>query len=159
MSEDAAGRRYAIDLFNQTWELIEKSDRSPDEDLEMLLSAAASRWHWGEVGGGPEQTATGDWQLAHVASLLGFGSLALPFAERSLRTALAEEWSGWRLASAYEGVARAYAALGDADLRLQHVTLATQALEQEADDEDRAVIATQIASIPPVSGAPAGPVG
>jgi hypothetical protein len=36
-------RRYAIDPFNETWRLIDKLDRSPDEDLAMLLCAAASR--------------------------------------------------------------------------------------------------------------------
>ena len=62
-----------------------------------------SRWHWAQVGG-PEQIATGDWQVARVASLLGVTDLALVFAQRSLDTTTAEGWDGWRLASAYEGM-------------------------------------------------------
>jgi hypothetical protein len=33
----------------------------------MLLCTMASRLHWGR-GGSPEQVATGDWQVAHVAA-------------------------------------------------------------------------------------------
>ena len=78
-----AHRYFAIATFNATWELIEKLGRTPDEDAAMLQSAFASRWHWGFVGG-PEQLATGDWQIAHVASLLGFGLVAQTYALRGI---------------------------------------------------------------------------
>ena len=35
--------------------------------------------------GGPEEVATGDWQVADVASLLGLVDIALVFAERNLQ--------------------------------------------------------------------------
>lgn len=140
-------RRLARDLFNRTWELIEKPDRTGDEDVEMLLCAMASRWHWGEIGGS-EPVATGDWQVAHVASLLGLGELAVTFAKRHLASALDERWDGWRLASAYEGMARACAALGDAAGLARHYAEAEAALAHEPDEDDRAVIESQLATIP-----------
>jgi hypothetical protein len=140
-------RRFATQAFNATWELIEKSDRSADDDLEMLATAATSRWHWGKVGD-PEHIATSDWQVGHVACLLGMPNLALPFAERNLRAAAAHSWDGWRLASAHEGVARALATAGDVSGRDHHVALAREALAREPDDEDREIIAAQIDSIP-----------
>lgn len=155
MSDDTH-RGLAVELFNQAWDLIDKTDRSPDEGLEMLLAAAASRWHWGRAGG-PEQWAAGDWQVSHCASLLGFSDLALAFAARNLATAEAERWTGWRLASAHEGVARACAAAGDWDGRDRHVALCQKALDDEPDADDRAVIAGQLATIPlmtPRSGEP-----
>ncbi len=63
-------RRLATSLFNSTWDLIEQAERSEEDNAEMLLSAITSCWHWGQVGG-PEQVATGDWQVSHVAALLG----------------------------------------------------------------------------------------
>jgi hypothetical protein len=145
--QDAWHRAFAPALFNATWQLIEKEGRSEDDDLAMLLSAAGSRWHWGRVGG-PEQQASGDWQVAHVLSLLGEGSLALRFARRNLATATENDWTGWRLASAHEGVARAYATIGDTAQRDEHIAAAEQALAAETDHEDRKVIADQLASIP-----------
>ncbi len=107
-------KRFAKTLFNSTWDLIDKPGRTGDEDIEMLLSAIASQWHWGRVGG-LEQVATGDWLVGHVASLVGLGELARTFASRNLAIALDEGWDGWRLAPAHEGVALACAVLGNSD--------------------------------------------
>ena len=140
-------RTTAVEQFNATWDLIDRADRSDDDDLDMVLSAMTSRWHWGRVGGA-QQRATGDWQVAHVLSLLGQGPLALRFARRNLATASAEGWSGWRLASAHEGMARASAAAGDWPGRAEHVAAAEAALAAEPNDGDRAAIADQLASVP-----------
>jgi hypothetical protein len=142
-------RHFGASLFNAAWELIDRPNRSPDDDVEMLLAAAASRWHWGRVGGHAE-VATGDWQLAHVASLLGMSELALVFARRNLEAATSSGWAGWRLASAHEGMARACAAAGDADGRAEHFGAAERALAGETDAEDARVIAGQLATVPQV---------
>lgn len=118
--------------------------------MMMLLTAMASRWHWDSIGADAQRRA-GDWQVAHVASLLGLGELALLFAQRALASAQAEGVDGWALASAHEGMARAYAALGNAEGRAQHVTAAQAALDREQDEPDRDVIASQLATVPEVS--------
>jgi hypothetical protein len=142
-------KKIGAALFNGAWDLIEKTDRTADEDLEMLTMAMASRWHWGQVGG-PSQLATGDWQVARTASLIGLGDLALRFASRNMATTEAEGWDGWRLASAHEGLARAYATLGDAEGRARHLAAAGAALEREPDAEERRIIEGQLATVPEV---------
>jgi DNA-binding transcriptional MerR regulator len=63
---DAAGhRRLAVDLFNHTWTLIEKEERTPAEIDEMIHSAHASRYHWSKVGTGAN-LARGEWQVSRV---------------------------------------------------------------------------------------------
>lgn len=138
-------------MFNRAWDLIEKQGRSADDDVEMLLCAAAARWHWGQAGGA-ERVATGDWQVGHVAALLGLGDLAQMFARRNLDAALRHEWDGWRLASAHEGMARALVVSGDGAGRDRHVGLARAALEREPDDQERAIIAGQLTSVPESAG-------
>ena len=140
-------RKFGRALFNDCWDLIGSSSRDSDDDVEMLLCAAASRWHWSRVGGA-EEIATGDWQIAHVASLLGLGDLALRFAERNLAIAAAEGWDGWRLASAHEGMARAWAAAGDSARRARHLEFGRQALDREEDAETRVAIAEQLDAVP-----------
>lgn len=150
MAADEVHREIGVNRFNATWDLIDMGrKRSPDDDVEMLLSAMTSRWHWGRVGG-PEEMTTGDWQIAHVASLLGLGDLALLFASRNLTTAEAQGWDGWRLASAHEGMARASAVRGDAIGRQRHVDAAQAALAREPDAEESMIIAEQLASVPQV---------
>ncbi len=143
-------RDVGVDRFNATWDLIDAKDHSADDDVELLLSAMTSRWHWGQAGG-PEEISTGDWQVAHAASLLGLGELALLFARRNLATAEAQGWTGWRLASAHEGMARASAVAGDAEGRAAHLAAAEAALAAEPDAEERQVIAGQLATVPALS--------
>jgi hypothetical protein len=143
-------RWLGAQLFNRTWDLIDKVDRSGDDDTEMLLAAMASRWHWGQVGT-VEQVATGDWQVAHVFGLVGDPEVVVRFARRHLAAATAEGWDGWRLASAHEGMARALAVAGDASGRAQQMEAADAALAREGDAEDRDAIAAQLATVPPVS--------
>jgi len=110
---DAGARRQgAIDAFNRAWELIESTERSPADDDEMLAAAFASRYLWEPIGG-DEQKSVGDWQIAHVASLLGYAQLALARSERALERVSQNGWTDWRLASCYEGMARAHAAAGN----------------------------------------------
>lgn len=142
-------RRMAKALFNSTWDLIDKGDRTEDEDAEMLVEAMASRWHWAQVGT-VQETAMGDWQIAHVFSLLGHGDVARRFARRALADAEREGWDGWRLASMHEGMARACAASGDAAGRAEHLAAADSALAREPDDEEREAIAAQVATVPSV---------
>jgi hypothetical protein len=134
--------------FNTAWDLIDLVDRTPEQEREMVLRAAASRYLWSEVGPADDETplAVGDWQMAHVLSLLGVGELALTFATASLHRAQMNGWTDWRLASAEEGVARAYAVLGDTEGRDRHAAACRNMLDG-LDEEDREIIAGQLASI------------
>ena len=69
-------RRLAVTLFNHTWRLMERTDRSALEDDEILHSTHASRAHWGVVGE-PMHWARGEWQCARVYAVLGRAEPAL----------------------------------------------------------------------------------
>ncbi len=69
-ANDDNERALAMDLFNETWTLLETEDRTHDQDERMIHAAHASRYHW-EQAGGPEQLAVGDWQVSRVYSVLG----------------------------------------------------------------------------------------
>lgn len=46
MNEDPTlHRQLGIDLFNHTWELLDKPNRTRDEDDAMIHAAHASRFH------------------------------------------------------------------------------------------------------------------
>ena len=105
-------RKQAIDLFNFTWTLIDKSDRTSAESDLMIHTAHSSRYHWGMVGK-KVNFARGEWQIAHVYTLLGLTQSALYHAQRCLDQCLADDIGDFDLAYAYEGVARALACGGD----------------------------------------------
>ena len=83
----------------------------------MVHAAHASRYHWGQVGG-PEQLAIGEWQCARVYSVLGRAEPALHHARRCLEIATAGDVPDWLVASAHEGLARAYLVAGDRESAL-----------------------------------------
>lgn len=108
---DVIHKKLAVDLFNVTWDLIEKTDRSPADDDQMLHTAHASCYHWSRVGT-PQNFAIGAWQVAHVHSLLRLGDAAVYHAERCLAICRENGLGDWRLAFAYEALARAHASAG-----------------------------------------------
>lgn len=140
-------RRFAVDLFNRSWDLLEQAERSADEDAEMLAAAFGSAWHWQQVGTA-ENIALGDHQIAKVASHVGQPALALHYARRALEAIEIGHYGDWQVAAAYEGMARACAAAGDIAQRDYWVQRCTIALGAVPDAADRSVVAQQLLNLP-----------
>jgi len=142
-------RKLAADLYNHTWTLLEKPDRTPAEDDEMIHSAHASRYHWGEVGvGEPVNLARGEWQCSRVYAVLGRAEPALWHARRCLALNEANGRVDWDLASAYEAMARAHLAAGALAEVAAWKAKATAALDGIADQDDRDLIEGDLATLP-----------
>lgn len=144
MTDDV--RELAVQYYNQTWDLIDQSGRTPEDDRQMLTTAMASRALWAGVGG-QEQWITGDWQVAHVAALTGHADLALEFASAAFERAAQADVPLWLKASTCEGLARAHAAAGHEAERDAWVLKARELLQQVDDADDRAVIEGQLATV------------
>jgi DNA-binding transcriptional MerR regulator len=142
-------RKLAADLFNHTWTLLEMTDRTPEQDDEMIHSAHASRYHWGEVADGePVKLARGEWQCSRVYAVLGRAEPALWHARRCLAINEAAGSVDWDIASAYEAMARAYLTAGDAVQVAAWKAKATAALDGIADTDDRELIEGDLATLP-----------
>lgn len=148
-SDDEAGwhRTFATAAFNRSWDLIDKADRSPDDDAELLRAVFASRFHWDAIGD-DENRAVGDWLIAHAASHLRLPQLALTFSNAALDRTVAAGRTDWLLASCHEGVARAHAVAGNPVERDRHIELARAVLETVEDPEDRELVESQLNAIP-----------
>ena len=140
-------RRFAIELFNHSWDLLELAQRSPDDDAEMLAAAFGSAYHWGVVGTA-ENRALADHQIAKVASHAGHPALALHYARRALEAIELGHFGDWHVAAAYEGMARACVAAGDRAGRDYWVQRCTVALGAVPDAADRSVVAEQLLNLP-----------
>ena len=71
-------RRLGADLFNKTWTLMEKDDRTIDDDDEMVHCAHASAYHWRQVGTAANRSRS-EWQCSRVYAILGrAGGVAAP---------------------------------------------------------------------------------
>ena len=142
-------RQLGVDLFNGTWTLMEKPDRTPDDDLRMLAMTYASAYHWSQAGVGPEHAARGEWQISRVHTVLGQGESALFHGLASLRLCEEHGIGDWDLAFAHEAVARAYRTLGDGDRCAAEVTIAERLGADIADPESRELLEQDLATLRP----------
>jgi hypothetical protein len=141
-------RALAIQLYNTTWDLIAKPDRTRDEDDEMLHRAHASRYLWGGVGTAANR-ARGEWICSRVYTVLGRAEPALHHARRCLELVESHpaDMEEWDLPAAYEAVARAHSVGGDLDEARRYVELGRQAASRIEDAEDRAPLEADFATI------------
>lgn len=109
---DEVHEKLAKDLFNLTWDLLDKKDRSKNDDLKMIHTAHASRYHWGEIGE-PLQFERGEWQISRAYSVIGRSEPALFHAKICLEICEENAIEDFDIAFAYEAFARAYAVAGD----------------------------------------------
>lgn len=142
----ATHRALGVELYNSTWTLLEKPDRTALETDEMIHRAHASRWHWGRAG---EQVnlARGEWLCSRVYAVLGRAEPALWHARRCLDIDEANGIGDWDVASAYEAMARAHLVAGDRSAAAEWKTRAVGALEGIADKDDRDVIEQDLAGL------------
>jgi hypothetical protein len=140
-------KALAASMFNRVWELLEKADRTSVDDDEMVNAAHASRYLWTAIG--TEQNyAIGDWQISRVYSVLGRAEPAVFHARRCLDHSIGVAGQPWLLASAYEGLARAYAVAGDRAAATEWKAKAEQRLLEVDDGEDREIVERDIATLP-----------
>ncbi|MEZ4767968.1 MAG: hypothetical protein R2844_06015 [Caldilineales bacterium] len=141
-------RRFAASCNNRAWALSWQSDRSVQDNREMLDAAHAASYHWDKVGTALNH-ARADVTLAHVHALLGHGELALAYARACLAYFEAGNGEDWDLAFGHLEMALAGWALGDQDLHARHYAQALQLGRAVDDPEDREVFLDELARVPP----------
>jgi hypothetical protein len=139
-------RALGVELYNQTWELLE-GGTAPDVIVDV---AHASAYHWRHAAGATAANqARSHWLCSHVYAVLGRPEPALHHGERCL--ALVEgspaEMEDFDLPSAYEALARAHAVAGDSAEARRFLELGRAATAEMADAEDREQLESQFGSI------------
>jgi hypothetical protein len=142
-------RKLGVGLYNFTWTLLEKPDRTAEETDLLIHGAHASRYHWEMVAENVNRSR-GEWLCSRVYSVLGRAEPALWHAQRCL--AIVEQggkgYEDWDRASALEAVARAQAVAGNRAEAGRYCELAAAELPNIAEADDREVIEKDLASIP-----------
>ena len=145
-TEQELHRKYAVDLFNLVWDLLDKDERTEVEDERMLHAAHASRFHWGEIGT-PLQFERGEWQISRVYAVLNRPQAAIHHAQRCLDICTANQIGDFDIAFAYEALARTYAIAGGSEKSQEYVRLAGQAAEQIESEDNRDYFLSELATV------------
>jgi hypothetical protein len=129
-------RRMGAAAFNRAWELLDLTEREPEQNDEMLAATFAQRHHW-YVAGDARNRAIADWQVSRVTAVLGQADLARHYAERSLGESHDQDLDSFVIAYAHEALARALHLAGDTAGCERHRTAALALADAIADVEDR----------------------
>jgi len=142
-----AHAHFARSVNGEVWALLEKAERTPDEDERMVHAAHASLYHWLFAGGIVNQQR-GEWLIAHVYAELGVAEAALRHAGRCHRLTeqYAAQMEDFDWAYAYEALARAHAVAGDVVAATQYLQQARDAGEAIADAESKSLFSADLAA-------------
>jgi tetratricopeptide (TPR) repeat protein len=139
-SLEEAHEQFARQFNGRVWALLEKEERSPEEDEEMLLAQSASLYHWRHVGTVVHEQR-GQWMFSHLYTVLEDPDRALRHASRCIEITQANrsQMADFDIAYAHEAMARALALNGRADKAKEHFEQAAKAGEAISDPEDREI--------------------
>ena len=145
MSDEINHRAIAIETYNACMDKL-FAKPSTEDIQELITLAATSKYHWSKVGG-PSQWAISDWAMSRVFAFAKEPVLAINFAHASLKHDQSE-FPYWQKASLHEGLARALHSGKFFKERDEEIDIAMELLEQESDTDDAQYIRDQIRDIP-----------
>ena len=144
--EAASHRQVAVEMFNRTWELLDKDRRTDAEEAEMLTAAFASRYHWQQVGDA-KNFSVSDWQVSRVAAVLGYPDLAHEYGRRCLEGASSANLGPFYVGYGHEALGRAALLAGNRDDVRSHLESAKDLLDQVVDSSARDLLAADLADL------------
>ena len=98
-----------IEMNNQTWGLLDKKDRSEQDNIRIINFAKASLYHWRKSDKyNVENEQRGQWLISRVYAILGQSDEALSYAKEVLKITEDNNLKDFDLAYAYESMARAH---------------------------------------------------
>ena len=139
-TEAEAHLHFAKQYNGKIWELLEKPERTSEEDELLIDYTHTSLAHW-RVAGTEVHLQRGAWMLAHVYTVLGNAALALQHAQhcQELTERYKEHLSDFDFAYAHECMARAQALAGNQAEAQKYIEKADKVGAAIKDEEDREI--------------------
>jgi tetratricopeptide (TPR) repeat protein len=144
----AAHKYFSAHCFNAAWDLIDKTDRTAEEDEAMVHLSLASLWHWTQR---EDCTATslsaGYWQVSRTYALAGEADSARRYGQRCLEVSQSEDVGPFYVGYAYEALARAESTAGDWDRMKEYLEQARRAAQEVGEADNRKILLDDLATI------------
>lgn len=139
-------RKLSADSFNRTWELLDKENRSQEEDERMISLAHSSLAHWRMREDCTDQNlGIGYWQISRVYAVLGDGNNAKRYGELCL--AVSGKEPPFYLGYAHEALARAALVQKDRGAFDRHLAEARTQASLVGDPGERTFLEDDLATL------------
>ena len=140
--------------FNEVWQLLEKADRSAEEDRLMREMAHASLFHWlKRPDCTPTNLSIGLWQVSRVYAVLGCAEASVRYAGECFDVTEQARLSPFCMGYACEAQARAALTAGDREGAREWLERTRHHLALVEDDEDRVLLAGDVQDLAEALGA------
>jgi tetratricopeptide (TPR) repeat protein len=144
----AAHKYFSAACFNGAWELLDKSDRTAEEDEQMLRLSMASHWHWTQREDCADTNiSVSYWQASRIYAVLGQVENAKRYAELCLAVSQGDDIPPFYLGYAYEALARAELVAGNKKQMQANLKEAHKAADKVADKEEQKWLLDDLATI------------
>ncbi len=135
----AAHRYFAADCFNRAWDLIEKKDRTEEDDRMMVALSYASIFHWtNRPDCDSRKLSVGYWQASRVQALIGNPREAARLG--GICRSYSQGLPPFFVAYAHEALGRAHKLMGDRAETERHLAEAQRQLVLVTDEHDRSLL-------------------
>lgn len=134
----AVHKFFSAFCFNRAWDLMDKEQRTAEENEQMLQLSMASIWHWTQrTDCTAQHLSIGYWQLSRIYAMLNQPDSARYYAQLSLQSSQQEGVLPFYRGYAYEALARAEAIAGQRKKRDGYLQQARQIAEKLPKPEAR----------------------
>ncbi|MCP4536626.1 MAG: hypothetical protein GY832_05725 [Chloroflexi bacterium] len=145
---NAAHKHFSTNCFNKAWDLIDKADRTAEEDEQMIRLSLASHWHWTQRD---DYAKTGEsaahWQTSRIYAMLGQANNAQRYGQLSLVASQGDDVPPFYLGYAYEALARAESVAGNRDQQEKYLGKARAAAEKVEDADSKKMLLDDLDTI------------
>lgn len=132
----AAHKYFSAHCFNKAWDLMEKQNRTAQEDEEMVRLSLASHWHWTQREDYTnKEMSIAHWQTSRIYAILGQADNARRYAQLCLEASQGEVLPPFCLGYAYEALARAESVAGNGDKMEEYLHEARGVAEKMSDPD------------------------
>jgi len=145
---EAAHRYFSAGCFNQAWDLIEKPDRTPAEDEEMIRLSLASTWHWTQRDDcEPTHLSVGYWQTSRIFAILGKANAARRYGQLCLAVSRDDDIPPFYKGYAFEALARAESVAGEAEKMESYLDQAREMADAVEDADSKKMLLDDLDTI------------
>ena len=139
-------KKLSADCFNRAWELLDKKQRTTEDDERMISLAHASLAHWRmREDCTDHELSIGYWQLSRVYAVLGQGNNAARYGGLCLHVSGKE--TAFYLAYAHEALARAALLNKQRELFDQHLADAKALVTRVTDADEKKMLEDDLAAL------------
>ena len=144
----AAHKYFSSHCFNRAWDLIDKSERTPEEDEQMIRLSLASQYHWSQRKDVTNTNISiGFWQTSRIYTLLGQVDNAKRYGQLCLEVSQGDDVAPFFLGYAYEALARAEAAGGNQQAMQEYLDMAHSAAEKVDEKDEKEMLLDDLKTI------------